>query len=569
MTKKAKSTRILLLGIALQLGCSDDPGEPLSTSEGSGGDSGLGTDTTSSGGSGQLGSGGGDTGLPPLPNDATCAEAGDDAGESVLRRLSKLEYQLTLQDLFDLPDPPSVDLVPDDAHQEGFSTFSHLQSVTAGHLRAYWDTVSPLAADLAAVEYAACTAPGGCLRDFAGRFGRLAFRRFLSETELDEWTARAQENAVDLEDQYQYLIEGLLLSPHFLFRVEVGNEKEGLSTLNSEELASKLSFALWGRAPSSELLDRAAQGELDTTSGLESVAAEMLESPKVETFYRQFFRQWLGYGQLRAPVEPPQDWSDELMPQMTQETDTLVAEFAWNEGQDFLDVLTTNHTTVTRDLATFYGEEVTPGAEESSVIEYSPLDPRQNAGVLGHAALLSQKKDGDKISVRGNWLRRTFLCHELEIPPEVAAVLGEQLVGLTSLQIVEHRNEEPACRKCHSVIDPIGVGLAQFDATGRFDETVDLGDYPIAPGLPDAADPHFSTLGELAAKLRAMPEVSACLAQKAFVYAEGRHPEPLDACSYQATSSGFAEEGGSFRALLRHLVSSPGFRLRRAPSSTL
>lgn len=134
------------------------------------------------------------------------------------------------------------------------------------------------------------------------------------------------------------------------------------------------------------------------------------------------------------------------------------------------------------------------------------------------------------------------------------------------MEIIAHRNQEPSCKKCHSAIDPIGVGLAAFDASGRFDASVALADYPLAPAFPDAEDPHFSSLADLAAKLRGMSRVPECLAERVFVYAEGRHPEPEDVCTSEAASAGFSQEQGSFQGLLRHLVQSPGFRLRRAPS---
>jgi hypothetical protein len=342
--------------------------------------------------------------------------------------------------------------------------------------------------------------------------------------------------------------------------VEVGDDPEGLSTLTPEELASKLSFTLWGRGPSSALLDRAAAGEFATADGFIQVAREMLNDPKSESFYEAFFRQWLGYGKLRRPIEPPADWSDDLMPDMVHETDTLIAEHAWVPGKNFWDILTANHTTVTSPLASFYGIS----ADTAGYAEFGAGSPRENSGILGHASILSQKTDGDKISVRGNWLRSTFLCENLEIPAAIADALGEQLVGLTSTQIIEKRNSEQPCMNCHAVIDPIGVGLAQFDATGRFDAAIDLSTYPIEPGFPDAPDPQFLSLAELAAKLRELPETNGCLTESAFIYAYGREMLGEDACVFEGATNAFIGEGGSFASLIFNLVVSDAFRLRRA-----
>lgn len=498
-----------------------------------------------------------------------CSAQSAEVGPSVLRRLSKLEYQLTLQDLFQLPDPPVVDLIPSDVAQEGFTSFAETQSVTAGHLRGYWDTASAqfddLLGDPARSDAVLGCQPGSaeCLEEFVTQFGRLAYRRTLSTDEVTSLLNDATSYALDAEDQFRYVVEALLVSPEFLFRVEVGDSAEGLSTLSGTELAAKLSFTLWGRAPSAELLDQAEAGELDSDQGLTAVLEEMVQDEKLRDYYQQFFKQWLGYTQLRSPQEPPTGWSDELLADMTAETDALIAEYAWEPGVHFFDALTANHTTVAPALGNYYG--LTPGAQGR--VEFGATDPRYNAGLFGHAALMSQKTDGDKISGRGNWLRRTFLCESLEIPAEVAAVLGEQLVGLTSTQIIAERNTEASCKKCHSLIDPIGVGLAYFDATGRYDTAVDLATYPIAPGFPDASDPTFSSLAELALKVQQMPETAQCLSERTFLYAHGRHPEVADSCTSTQASAAFTDEGGSFTSIIKSLVRSPSFRSRRAPPS--
>src|SRR5690606_12655532 len=359
-------------------------------------------------------------------------------------------------------------------------------------------------------------------------------------------------------------IEAMLTSPSFLYRVEVGNAADGLSTLTGTELAARLSFALWGRAPSAALLDRAEQGALDTPEGLRTVARTMLADPKAQTFIGAFFRQWLGYEKLRAPNVPPAGWDDALLGEMLRETDQVLEEFAWG-GRNFLDVLTANYTRTSPALASFYGLPA-PGADGR--VEFPVGSPRANTGLLTHASLLSAKSDGDSISIRGNWVRRTFLCQHMALPPDFAETIGERLVGLTRVQIVEKRNTEVECKGCHALIDPIGVGFAAFDATGRYDETVDITQYGIAPALPGAPDPNtFSSIAELSEKLRSMPEVSECLASRAFLYGGGREPVAADACTLESATRAFTSSG-NFAALLAGIIEAPEFRLRRAPAAT-
>lgn len=540
------------------------PGGTGSTPSGNGGA------TSSSGGSavgGSNNSGGSAAGGAASNN---CASSAPDVGASVLRRLSLLEYQLTLQDLFQLPSPPSVEGIPLDNDKDGFKTFAEVQTVSAQHLRAYLQHAKELAdallTDTARRSKVLGCEPtaSGCLRTFLSRFGKLAYRRPLETAEVDALAVRAEQNALDVTDQFRYSLEVLLSSPDFLYRVEVGSAPDALSTLSASELATRLSFGIWGRAPSGALLDQAAQGGLDTPEKLSQVAATMLADPRAAQFFGAFFRQWLSYDVLRAPNMPPAGWADSLMPAMQDETDRVLSDFAWG-GKNFLDVLTTNRTKLSPALATFYGLGA-PAADQS--LEVPAGHTRANTGLLTHASLLSAKSDGDLIALRGNWLRKTFLCQKLEVPAAVAEQLGDLLVGLTRVEIVKKRNMEAACRGCHAMIDPIGVGFAQFDRAGRFDGTLSISEYGLTPGLPDAPEPAFANIAELSAKLRALPQLQSCLTTKAFLYVSGREAAAADSCAVAKASEAFASNGNGFPALLKGLVEAPAFRLRRAAPAT-
>jgi hypothetical protein len=254
---------------------------------------------------------------------------------------------------------------------------------------------------------------------------------------------------------------------------------------------------------------------------------------------------------MQAPPNPPAGWSDALLADMTRETQGVVDDFAWGH-RDLLGALTANYTRPTAALSTFYG---LPTAAADGTATFPSGHARAGTGLLTHPSLLAAKRDGDLIAMRGNWLRRTFLCRSLSIDPTVAEMLGELLVGL--------------CSGCHAAIDPIGIGFVKFDHTGRFDASIDGSVYGVASQLPDAtANPAFATVAELATKLQAMPEVSSCLATKLFTYAEGREPVRADTCAVEAASKGFATGGNDFTEMLKGLVTEPTFRLRRAAGAT-
>jgi hypothetical protein len=313
-------------------------------------------------------------------------------------------------------------------------------------------------------------------------------------------------------------------------------------------------------------LDQAAAGTLATPESLLQIADGMLADPRAQAFYEAFFKQWVGFDKVRAPTQPPADWAPTLLPAMVEETTLFLNDFAWQPTASFLDALTSNYSYVSPELGTYYGVSVAgPGATR---VDFPVDHPRENAGLLAHGAVLGAKSDGDLIALRGNWLRSTFLCETLEVPPSLAESLGEQLVGLTRVQIVEKRNTVVACAGCHSKIDPIGVGLSEFDASGRFDPTLDKTQFGIPPALPDADAPGFSTVAELAQQLAQLPQVSACMAGRTFLYTHGREPVGQDSCAIESAAGSFIAEGHSFRSMLRATVEAPAFRTRRAPEPT-
>lgn len=516
-----------------------------------------GTGTGASGGSAATG---GSAGAPD------CTQAAADTGSNVLRRLSALEYRLTAQALFRLSAPPDAESIPSDNEHLGFRTYAEYQTMSAENLRGYIETARSLADALLADEARRSQVIGcelesaDCLASFVTSFGKLAYRRPLETAEVDAIVASATANALDTEDRFRFAIESLLGSANFLYRVEVGDTLEGLSTLNAFELASKLSFALWGQGPSSELLDQAASGALATPEGLRATATTMLADPRTRTFFEAFFRQWLGYQTLL----PPDAETAPVFQAMQVETDAVVGDFAWGTGS-ILDMLTANYTRVSPELADYYG---LPAPAADGLLNFAAGDVRENSGVLTHASLLSAKSDGDLIAIRGNWLRKAFLCESLHPPPDLADTIGDLLVGLDRVAIVNARNMMPECVGCHASIDPIGIGFAQFDRQGIHDPSIDLSDYEITAGLPDAAEPAFSTIGELAAKLKALPAVPECLTERAFLYVNGRDPAANDACSVQSAAQSFAAQNHGFTTLLASLIDTPSFRLRRAPAPT-
>jgi hypothetical protein len=495
-----------------------------------------------------------------------CANAALRVGPSVLRRLGRIELQLSLQQLFALDTPPDVAEVPEDPKFQNFRSLGSLQTVSPQHLRAYADVARGLALDLLADPVRRSAVLGcdvnteGCLEDFTARFGRLAYRRALGADEVSDLTTRATEYAESPEDEFTFVIEALLTSPSFVFRAEVGDTPEGPSTLSSLELAAKLSFSILGRTPDDALLTRGENGEFDTPEGLAAAAEQLLNDPRAEQYFDTFFEQWLDFEEAKPPPMPPEGWSEALLPEMAEETERVLHDFAWGGG-DFLGVFSANYTYAGPELAAFESLPG-PGGTPATRIDFTPTDPRYGTGILTHGALIAAKGDGDLIAHRGKWFFTTFLCTDLALPVGLLDSLGDELEGLTRTQILAKRNEDTRCSGCHQVIDPVGVGFAQYDSGGRFDDSVSLADFPVSPALAGSDPGQFSSIAELARLLAGRSEVPACLGKRVFLYTQGREPESADACAQQRVADAFDQGQHDFRQLLLAMVTAPEFRLR-------
>lgn len=546
---------------AIAGGCYAGPEMAETTADGVAGSGGAQTSAASAGADAE----------EPGPTTAGPADPMGECGEEtisplVLRRLTKLEYALTVQELLALEAPPSVAALPEDPQEQGFRTVATLNGLSAQHVRAYLNTAESLSTALMADPVRRATVLGcdpaeeGCLSRFVEHWGRLAWRRPLEAAEIQGLVDAATEAALDEDDAFAFALEAMLVSPHFLFRVEGSGEPGALVELGPYELASRLSFSIWGRGPDEALLGRAEAGDLDDPQGLAAVAAEMLADPRSERFYEGFFEQWLGFESLRAPAEPPPGWSDAFLEALRAQTHELLRAHAWDEDAAFFDVLTADESPASPELAAFLGLERDP----SGTARPPAGDPRQGAGLLGHPALLSLKTDGDLIAKRGAWLRKVFLCQVFEVPPGLFETLGDELVGLSYQQILEKRNQEDACAGCHAMIDPVGVIFSGFDELGVLDPEADPTRFGIEPALPGVADGPIDSLAALSQALRDHEGPAQCLTDRIFLYTQGRDPARTDACLVEAARDTF-DQSGRFRDLLYGVVTHDHFRWRRNP----
>jgi hypothetical protein len=513
-----------------------------------------------------------------LPPELHVAETG-------LRRLTAYEYDNTVRDLLGFAPGASAAALPEDAPDPEkdypFDNDYESQAPSLAMVEGTESLAIELGERIAADESArsallGCepTGPGdaACVRSFVERFGRRVFRRPLATEEVDAFVA-LQAFGVEADDFWlgvETIVTALFLSPHFVYRVEIGEalpDEPGVFRLTPYEIATRLSYFLWATTPDDALLDLAASGGLASSEQIREVAARMLEDERGRAQVQRFHAAWLHYEAL--PVDGA------LGDAMLRETEALVDRAAFgDEGWTLL--FTSPETFVDDALASHYGIP-SPGSDAGWV----RYDDGDRGGVLSHGAFLSAVggagEDTNPIE-RGKVLTSYLLCRPIPPPPPDVPPLPEPAdehdCRITRLREVHATG---GCAGCHQHMDGIGYGLEQYDGLGRFRTsefgrpTCELDGAGTYPETEQGPEDSFRGPGELGALMVERGEVQLCAATQLFRFAMGRsvrqsvaglraiHGEDL--AFVEALGQRFTE-GGSFEAMILDLVSSEVFTHR-------
>lgn len=489
---------------------------------------------------------------------------------ATLRKLTRAEYLDTLTDLLgpDVvlpaqlePDAEVGGLLSVGAGQAAISPLGVEQYETAAYALA-----GQVARDEALRErVVGCTptevADTACLEGFVRGFGRLAWRRALTEDEVAALVGVGAEAAAVLDDPLagpEYALAALLQSPSFLYRVELGQG----GRFSGVEVASRLSYLLWNGPPDLALLEVAESGELDDPEVLAAQVDRMLADPKAERGLRAFFDQWLELWKLPSLTKDPTlfvHFSDALGPSAREETLRVATGLARDPDADFRDLLTTRRTFLDRTLAALYSVPA-PAREGFAPAELPADGPR--LGLLGQASFLALHSHPVSTSVtrRGLFVRETLLCQTIPPPPSnVDTSIPEPSPDAATMRDrVAIHLEDPACASCHTITDPIGLGLEHFDGIGRW-RPDDQGHEIDASGDLDGVP--FTDARGLAVAMRENPDFVRCVAQTLLEHAQGHVLSFPEANLATWHAQGFVAEGHAFDALLRDLVTAEAFRV--------
>lgn len=529
--------------------------------------------------------------LTPAQTAALCA-ASVDPGPAVVRRMTHLEYDNTIRDLLGTPTTVG-DQFPTEEVRLGFDNNATALSVSPDLAEQYLNAAETLATAAVTTNMASLvscdpTAKGVdvCGQQFIAAFGQRAYRRPLaaSDTALLKTVFDAGK-ATDFATGVRLVIETILQSPQFLYRVEVGRAPAAgdpsipvtdgsapnptkVVRLDDWEMASRLSYLLWGSMPDDQLFAAAAAGKLSTEVDIASQAQRMLKDPKAHDMVADFHNQWLGLDAISTVEKDPtvfKTFNATIAGLMEQETKMFLDDIVWNENGTLATIFTAPYTFLNGPLAQYYG---ITGVTGSAFVK-TPLDGTQRLGMLTQGGFLSQQAKTNQTSPvhRGKFVREQFLCQQLPPPPPNLQIVPPSLSPtLTTRQRFAQHSAAAACAGCHSLMDPLGLGFETFDGAGLYRAT-ENGQPIDASGQVANADTElagpFNGAVELEKKLGGSSTVQACVTTQWFRYAYGRSETDADTCSMATLATKFAAGGYKMQDLLAALTQTKAFLYRR------
>jgi hypothetical protein len=411
-----------------------------------------------------------------------------------------------------------------------------------------------------------------CAKRILANLARRAYRRPVDDEDLRpllEFYRQGRTNA-DFDAGIELALSSLLVKPQFLFRIERDPPDIPAETayrITDMELASRLSFFLWSSIPDDELLDLAGRGELKQPEVLERQVRRMLADERSRSLASNFAGQWLHLRNLEAVVPDMRlypDFDDNLRQAMRQETE-LCFERVMREDRSVLDLIQADHTYLNERLARHYAIPHVCGSRFRRV---SLADPAQRGGLLRQGSILTVTSYATRTSpvIRGKWILENLLGSPPPPPPADVPALKDNTID-SSLSVRErlaaHR-ANATCAGCHSLIDPAGFALEDFDAIGRWRSLEEGKPIDAAGGLPDGSE--FTGVSGLERAIAERPEQFArTLTEKLLTFALGRGIEHYDAPAVRKIVRDAKENEYRFSQLILGIASSTPFQMRNAP----
>ncbi len=424
----------------------------------------------------------------------------------------------------------------------------------------------------AAVDSDACTT------NVLARFLPRAWRRSVSDAEvasvktISDGITKSTTEPGTADDQWmlgmQLAMQEALTSSNFVYRPEIDPDPNSSAPhpLGDYELASRLSYFLWSSMPDEELFSKAKDGTLHAPDVIDAEVERMLGDPKAVALANDFAGQWLETRLLQT-VTPSTTlfpaWNDGVRASMTEETKLFFLDFL-AAGKKLPDMMDAQYTFTDATLRAYYG------LPPSGAPDFVPtaLAGSQREGILGQGSVLTITSQPIRTSPveRGKFVLSRLLCNEPPPPPPNVPPLDTAPgTGSMRQKLEQHVEAGPACSSCHSLLDPIGLALENFDGVGRW-RTMD-GPYPIDTTGLSYNGHAISDVATLAAVVKTDPGFIPCVTSQFWAYAMGQEAQDGDTQTSAALSSASSANGYSLRDMIHVVVKSSAFQTRSGGGS--
>jgi transcriptional regulator with XRE-family HTH domain len=519
------------------------------------------------------------TSIAQTAADASASAAGGSVG---FRRLSQAQYKRSIESIFgaDIRVPGRFEPA---VRADGLlAVGASRASVSPSGFEQYELRAREISAQALARERRATTVPctprsatafdAACATTFFTQYGEALFRRPLSQRELAATLGLARTTTTRTGDFYKGLETGLSLliaSPNFIFRVERSEadpRTPGAQRLDSYSLASRVSFLLWDAPPDAELISAARSGAIYEPGGLERQVDRMIASPRFVDGVRAFFSDMLGYEQFDGLTKDQTRYplyTSQLAADAREQALRTISNLLVTQNGDYRDLFTTRTTFLNRSLGSLYRVPVT-GAGEDGWVEHTFAPEEQRAGILTLAGFLMLDVTHEVRSsptTRGKAIREVFLCQRVPDPPgdvDFAAVQNtEDVVHATARDRLNVHQTQPACRGCHSLTDPIGLSLENYNTIGAF-RSHENGALIDPSGNFDGQP--FTNAVELGQRLHDSQTATNCVVRRSYEYGVGRAATRAETTWLRSAGERFTQDHYSFPALMRSIATSSAFQ---------
>jgi hypothetical protein len=458
--------------------------------------------------------------------------------------------------------------------QHGITILPHLQSfVVTGPFNPTGVSDTPLRRRIFTCRPTSPTEARPCAEQIVKRLAGAAYRRDVSKEDVSSLMEFYDDGAAEggFETGVRTALEAVLASPHFIFRMErvpAGSKSGAPSLVTSEDMATRLSFFLWGAPPDSALIALARRGALTDSVVLERETRRMLKDPRAEALATRFAAQWMRLQDI-SKVHPDAlqfpDFHEQLGDDMRRETELFFFGLV-RENRSMLELLTANYSYMNEALARHYGIRGVVGNEFRRVM----YPDSTRTGVLGHASVLTLTSHANRTSpvLRGKWVMEVLMASPPPPPPPDIPDFEETKASadgrfLTTRARMEMHRDNASCRSCHQFIDPIGLALDNFDVTGRWrirenGEPLDTrGDFYDGTKIASPAELQRALLK------RPTPIVRA-FTQNLMAYAIGRRVEYFDQPAIRRIEASAKARDYKINEFIVGVVKSDPFRRRLA-----